>query len=155
MRYSIDSSALIEAWRRLYPIDVVPALWEGLDELIAAGDLRATEEVVHEVERKDDDLLGWINGRPALSVAIDTDIQHIVARILADHSRLLDTRKGRSGADPFVIALARQHGACVVTQEHPTASSSRPNIPDVCAILGIRTIDVLQLMREQRWVFRR
>ena len=56
MRYSIDTSAILEAWRRQYPPDVIPALWDGLDSLIRSGDLRATEEVLHELERKDDEV---------------------------------------------------------------------------------------------------
>jgi hypothetical protein len=40
------------------------------------------------------------------SLEIDDDVQEIVKEILRDHPRLVDTVKGRSGADPFVIALA-------------------------------------------------
>ncbi len=154
MRYSIDTSALLEAWRRHYPRDVMPALWEGLDRLIQSGDLRATEEVLHELERKDDDVYEWAKRRPMCFVEIDAAIQPVVQAILRDHNRLLDTRKSRSGADPFVIALAQVNRATVVTDERLTGSSARPNIPDVCAALGIRCINVLGLIREQGWVFR-
>ena len=45
--------------------------------------------------------------------------------------------------------------AKVVTNERPTNSVTRPNIPDVCADLGIGCINMLSLIREQRWVFDR
>ena len=90
-------------------MDVVPALWDSLDELIESGELRASEEVLHEVERKDDELQLWLAGRPSLCVPIDNEIQPIVSGILATHPKLLDTRRNRSGADPFVIALAKQN----------------------------------------------
>jgi hypothetical protein len=155
MRYSIDTSALIEAWHRAYPIDVVPALWDGFDELITSGALRATEEVVLEIERKEDALHEWIAARPRLSVAIDSAIQPVVKQVLTSHPKLLDTRKNRSGGDPFVIALGKITGCTVVTNERPTNSTARPNIPDVCAAYGVRYVNVLGLIREQGWVFYR
>lgn len=155
MLYSIDTSAFLEAWVRAYPIDVVPALWDSFADLIDSADLRASEEVAFEVGRKDDGLYEWLMARQALIVPIDGEIQPLVARVLDRHRRLLDTRKNRSGADPFVIALAMQNGATVVTNERPTHSAERPNIPDVCAAYGIRCISMLTLIREQRWVFHR
>ena len=49
MKYSIDTSSILEGWRRHYPLDVFPGLWDQLDSLIADGDLRSTEEVLHEL----------------------------------------------------------------------------------------------------------
>jgi hypothetical protein len=132
----------------------MPALWEGLESLIVSGDLRATEEVIHELERKDDDVFRWARTRGALSIEVDGAIQPVVQAILRDHKKLLDTRKNRSGADPFVIALAQLNGATVVTNERMTGSSDRPNIPDVCAALRIPCTNILGLIREQGWVFR-
>lgn len=37
MTYSVDTSALIEAWVRNQPPDVFPSVWLELDKLIAAG----------------------------------------------------------------------------------------------------------------------
>ena len=138
-----------------YPPDIFPALWEGLDDLIESGNLRATEEVFHELERKDDDVFKWTRERTNLFVEIDEAIQPVVRLILRDHRKLLDTRKSRSSADPFVIALAQLNGATVVTDERSTGSPNRPNIPDVCRALGLRSISMLELIREQGWVFRR
>ena len=80
---------------------------------------------------------------------MDTAIQVAVAAILANHQRLVDTRKNRSQADPFVIALAQLHGFAVVTGERPTGRPDRPHIPDVCTALNIRCISLLELFREQ------
>jgi hypothetical protein len=152
--YSIDTSSILTGWRRTYPPDVFPPLWEKLDDLIKKGDLIATEEVLHELERKDDEVYDWALGRRDMFIEIDDEIQVVVQQILRDHKKLLDTRKGRSGADSFVIALAKIRGCDVVTNEHPTNSPDRPHIPDVCRSLGIRTVTLLELIREQGWVFR-
>jgi hypothetical protein len=83
----------------------------------------------------------------------DEEIQRAVVRILANHEKLIDERKNRSGADPWVIAVAQVHGCAVLTGERPFRTPSRPNIPDVCIALGIRWLNMLQLFRDQRWVF--
>ena len=77
-----------------------------------------------------------------------------ITEILGKYERLLDTRKNRSGADPFVIALAVVERCAVLTEEGQSGTLAKPNIPDVCADMGIRCIDMVGLIREQRWVFR-
>jgi hypothetical protein len=60
--------------------------------------------------------------------------------------------KLRTSADPFVIALAKVEGWQIVTDEKPTTSLTRPNIPDVCKELGMTTIDILQVIKLEKWV---
>ncbi len=76
-----------------------------------------------------------------------------VATILAGYERLVDTRKNRSAADPFVIALAMANGCGVVTAEAATGKADRPNIPDVCTGVGIRCLGLLEFFRELGWRF--
>lgn len=68
------------------------------------------------------------NHKAALFVPIDEEQQQHVATILARYERLVDTRKNRSAADPFVIALAMAKGCTVVTAEAATGKADRPNI---------------------------
>jgi hypothetical protein len=154
LKYSVDTSALLDGWRRYYPPDVFPPVWEKIDELIEGEILVASEEVILELKRKDDDVYGWAKERSGMFVpSADKDIQIAVSRILADHKKLIDERKNRSGADPWVIAVAQVRECAVLTGEKPTGNPKRPNIPDVCSALGIRWINMLQLFREQHWVF--
>ena len=51
-----------------------------------------------------------------------------------------------------MIALARVNGLQIVTDEKPTGTLKRPNIPDVCTDLGVTTMDVLQLIKTEKWV---
>jgi len=112
MNYSVDTSSILDAWRRYYPPDIFPALWTNLDQLITSGSLRATDEVRIELERKDDEVLAWTAGRVGFFVELDNRIQRTVTNILSRHPKLLDTRSNRSGADPFVIALAQIENLC-------------------------------------------
>ncbi|MCW8985465.1 MAG: DUF4411 family protein [Thermoanaerobaculales bacterium] len=153
MRYSIDTSAILDGWIRYYPPDTFPGLWERMDELIAAGQLIATEEVLHELAKKDDDVHAWAKEREEMFIPIDDQIQPVVADILEQFEKLLDTRKNRSAADPFVIALAQIEDCTVVTGEKLTESLDRPNIPDVCRALDIPDFNLLQMMRNEGWKF--
>jgi Domain of unknown function (DUF4411) len=66
--------------------------------------------------------------------------------ILKTHGRLVDNKKHRSVADPWVIAHAQVEGAIVVTEEQESNGKS-PKIPDVCSALGILCIRTVELFR--------
>lgn len=65
------------------------------------------------------------------------------------YPRLVDTVKGRSGADPFVIALAksRQPPMTIVTEEMP----GKVKIPDVCLSEGINWCNLADLIEAEGW----
>lgn len=153
MTYSFDTSSIVHAWRRAYPPEVFPALWQRLDGLIGQGLLIASEEVLVELERLDDEPHAWARQRRAMFVPTDDAIQLAVQEILRNHRAFVDPARPRLGADPFVVALARVRGCTVVTQETPTGNPARLKIPDVCRVLGIGCINVLQFIQQQGWVF--
>lgn len=154
MRFSIDTSAILDGWTRHYPREAFPGLWRHLEEMIRSGDLRASEEVMYELEKKEDEAFAWASAQDNFFVPMDDKVQDAVSEILAAHPRLLDTRRGRSGADPFVIALARVRGCVVITGEHRSGSLERPKIPDVCHAIDVESISLLDLIRREGWVFR-
>lgn len=153
LKYSIDTSALVHAWHESYGPQAFPGFWERLDNLIGSGGLRATEEVLHELEKQDDAVLAWMKGRPGMVVSLDEAIQQVVSTILGRYPRLVDNRKGRSGADPFVIALAKISGATVVCQEIAVNNPEKPKIPDVCTGIGVHCITVHQMILGEGWRF--
>src|SRR5207253_2053711 len=115
MPYCVDTSAWLDGWRRHYPPDVFPTLWQRIEDQMTAGSIFSSEEVYVELAKKDDDLHKWIQARKQMLVAPDEAIQRRVAALLAVYPRLVDTLKGRSQADPFVIATAIEGRATVVT----------------------------------------
>ena len=153
MKYSIDTSALIEGWYRRFPPDIVPGFWDNLDELIQNGNLKATEEVLVELEKKHDVIHNWVKERENLFILIDEEIQFVVREILSNHKTLIDSRRNRSSADPFVIALAKINSSIVITEELPTQSDNRPHIPDVCHALNIEYVNLIDLSRIENWKF--
>jgi len=151
--YSVDSSALIHGWRRVYRPKNFASVWARFDALIDEGRLRSSIEVYNELEKKDDELFKWCKDRKEkMFVEIDDDIQGHVRRIMTAYPRLVDTSKGRSGADPFVIALAAAANPImtVVTEEHP----GKTKIPDVCKKEGIKFRNLADLIEQEGWKFK-
>ena len=152
--YCLDTSALLEAAVRSYPMDVFPTLWEHLDEMIAQGELLSPDEVLEELKKKDDALFAWAGQRPMLFYPLDSPLQLVVRdEILATFPRLVDSKKNRSQADPFVVGLAKMTGRIVVTSEKHSGTVENPKIPNVCDHFRIRCISLLQLIRDQGWNF--
>jgi adenylate kinase len=148
--YSVDSSALIHAWRRVYRPKNFGFVWDGFDSLIEEGRLRASIEVYNELEKKDDELFAWCKERKEkLFCEIDDDIQKVVREILRDHPRLVDTVKGRSGADPFVIALAETANPFMVVLTEETRGKIR--IPDVCDARRVKSQNLADMIEDEDW----
>ena len=153
MPYCVDTSGWLDGWQRHYPPDVFPTLWAKIDALITAGEIISSEEVYFELERKSDDLHDWVKGRKQMLVALDEAIQMRAVALLGEYPRLVDTLRGRSKADPFVVATAMERNAVVVTGEIISGNLEKPRIPDVCQVKAIRCINFLQMIRELKLTF--
>jgi predicted nucleic acid-binding protein len=151
MPYSIDTSAFLDAWVRNYPADVFPTIWQQMDRAARNGTLLASDEVLRELERKEDGAHAWVKARSEMLVGLDSEIEQHVRDIMRDYPRLVDTKKGRSVGDPFVIAVARVRNLTVITSENATGRRDVPRIPDVCGDLGIPWVRMLDFFREQQW----
>jgi len=151
MTYSLDTSGFLDAWVRHYPIDVFPTIWERLDGATKEGKLLASDEVMRELERKDDEASAWVKARPNMIVPFSAEIEAEVIKLMGRFPRLVDTKKGRSGGDPFVIAVAIVGRHTVISGENATGKPEAPRIPDVCKELHIPCIKMLDFFREQKW----
>ena len=107
------------------------------------------------MKKKDDEIFEWAKARKEIMFAdIDDDVQSEVVQIMQTFPKLVDTGKGKSGGDPFVIAqaLAANPHLVVVTQE-AGGSADKPRIPYVCDQLGVRHINLLTMIEEEDWTF--
>ena len=129
-------------------------IWEAIEDMIRAGQVRAVDEVKRELSRKSDEANAWSKRCPGLFVPLSREIQLATREILAKHPRLLGQGGGsRNGADPFVIALAHDRGGTVVTQETPR-NLNKPRIPDVCDDLDIPWMTLPEFVDDQGWSIR-
>ena len=154
--YCIDTSALVDLWRRRYPPDVFPSLWKKIEDLLSQGRLIAPREVLKDLEKyfdENDELLKWTKKHKGFFEDFDEEQQKQVKNILAKFNNLIDEKKTTSESDPFVIALAITKGWKVITSEKPTSPGGKPKIPDVCDKYGIKCIPLLEFFREQKWYF--
>lgn len=150
--YVIDTNALIDLWRRRYPRDVFPTLWQKLEELAASGELVAPQEVLNELQKQHDELHVWAK-RQRFFMDLDSEqIQH-VKDILKEFPSLIDEKKTVPDADPFVIALAMAKGWKVVSSENPAGTSARKRIPDVCIHYRVKCLTLLDFFRDRKWNF--
>jgi Domain of unknown function (DUF4411) len=153
--YVIDTSSLVESWWRRYPLDVAPDLWgEKLGALIADGRLIAPDEVLNELKGKDDELYAWLLDHKSMFVELGPELFEVTQQIInnPEFVGMMKNRPARNGADPFVVGLAHLRGYTVVTEEHDDGPT-KCKIPYVCRRLGVPCINVLGLIRAERWQF--
>lgn len=153
--FSFDSSSLIHAWNRAYRPANFPSFWKLLEAEIDAGVVVASVEVLNELSKKDDAVHGWCKRLAGqLCVEIDDEQQAHLQHVMGTYPRLVDTVKGKSGGDPFVIALARmRHGKVAVVSEEDFGRRDSPRIPDVCRAEGIRCCKLADFIEDRGWRF--
>ena len=132
----------------------LPGLPERMEALIAAGRLRSPRAVLDEI-RTGDDCYAWAKAQTDLFIEEATSVQRIVKKLMANHHNPAKPHKGINGADPFVIAVAKDGGAhwVVVSDEHPGSAESR-KIPFVCNHEKICCITFQEMMVREGWQFR-
>jgi len=149
--FSFDTSALIGAHNEVYRPATFPGLWRNLEAMIANGELFCSEEVLHELERQDDELLQWAKAQAGLFVAMDGAIEAAVKRVVAIPNAVKGTST-ENAADPFVVAVAIVRSATVVSREGP-GSAQRPKIPYLCGQLGVGHQSLEDFVTGQGWSF--
>lgn len=155
--YSFDTSAILDAWVRYYPIDTFVSLWENFANSVRQGNSFAIEQVQKELDKKDDGCLDWFKAQELVDiffVDLDTSIQTEVSQLLLQPiAQKLVSHASSIAADPFVIALARTRRLTVVTGEKATHNSNKPKMPDVCDHFQVDCIDILEFFRRENWRF--
>lgn len=149
--YSFDSSSLIHAWRRAYRPRNFVTFWRQMEQLVEEGRLKISIEVYGELSKKDDELFEWCKQRKdQIVVDIDDAVQTRMIELMASYPRLVDTASGKSGGDPWVIALAScgLPPSVVVTQE---TKSGKVRIPDVCDAESVPWCDLADFIEKEGW----
>jgi hypothetical protein len=152
--YCIDTSALIWAMKRTYPMDIAPAFWAKFSEAVKNGQIISTEAVLDEISKTDDDLYAWAKSQDGLFISISDDVAAQMPVVMKSCPNLIDPKRKRDEADPYVIAQAVVSRAVVVTQENPHGvNNAQINIPDACKILDLKSVNLLGMIRALGWKF--
>lgn len=142
---------------RFYPRDVFVSLEKQIESLVLGGRFRSAEMVLEEIKAMGTPgLHSWAKSRPALFVPLTPETLLEAASIERRFPDLLDPKSLHQSADAYVIALAKlTENGVVVTEETRAKEKRKPAkkfyIPDVCDELGVPCIDLIKLMRQEKW----
>ncbi|MCU0757425.1 MAG: DUF4411 family protein [Xanthomonadales bacterium] len=153
----LDSSSAIHAWEH-YPIRQFPRLWAWLAGIIGRGELRVPVVVMDEIGHKLPECREWLKTCGVQVLAVNDPILLDALRI----RRLLEIETYAAGVDEndlFIIALARAHGAELLTNESRQLTPNRKRcnwkIPSVCQLdeVAVPTLDFLAFLKRSGGVF--
>lgn len=151
--YCLDANVLIQAWQKYYSPKFCPDYWDVLIELGSKHLIFIPELVFEEITRTDDDLASWLKKNKIPIRKIDESVTRCLQEIYStnpNHKKLVDNIKGRSLADPWVIAHAINEEATVVTKEEKVTAlnSKKIKIPNVCENMHVRWINDFEFIDE-------
>lgn len=146
-KYIMDTCSFSELKYR-YSEDVFEGIWKQVLDEIEKGTIMSCEEVYEELEKQDDDFFARFSKYKYMFIDITDEIQEELITILKENEKILDLKKKKSGADPFVIATAKAYKCTVVTEERRNNSPKSEKIPNVCDAYGIKCITFLDMLRE-------
>ena len=157
--YSVDTNIYMDWWVRRYPEDVFPVIRTRIEGLITMGRWRAVQRVAEEIQHNGPPLLrAWAKAKAEQFHKQDAALIREANEISAKFPGMIDPNARHDEADRYVIALAKMNRWAVVTHETPAHSKKYAvrthYIPDVCSVLGVPCIDLLEVMRRERWVFK-
>jgi len=132
-----------------------------MEQLIKDGRLFAPEEVFKEIEF-DDEISAWVVQQKIMFKKIDGHLWTLASEVANRYPAIAKSGKFGPAADPFVIALARAENdqeskglfdeeceCAVVTEE----GGGIEKIPAVCAARHVLCINLVQLLKDEGWVF--
>ncbi len=151
MKYCLDASALIDLGERHYPerIKVFAPIWQHLYDGINSGDIISVDYVKIELKKKADK---WRDGflvkaSTMFIISEKIEIEYAAVVLEIESRNELNKNKHRerfmSGADPWVIALARSIGDCTVVSAE-TKSLADYGMGPVCNILGVDHMNLVE-----------
>jgi hypothetical protein len=135
--------------RRSYPKPEFESVWKFVEQLLSSGRILSIDEVYIELEQQDDEVFQWVSQWNGNFIPLDDAIQIKAREILSEFPTLIDLRKGKSGADPFLIAVAAVRGGTIVSEENRSGGPPKVKIPDVALSLDVTCIKFLNVLRQE------
>jgi uncharacterized protein DUF4411 len=149
--YSLDTSALMNAWNKHYQIDLLPSVWEHVDARLRDGTAVISMQVFEEIERKDDAFKEWTTERKELFTELTEEVIDLQTELINTYPGMLGPGD-RNMADPWVIALAQSYNpALKVVTEEGHGKVNFPKIPRVCESEGVEHCTFNSFLRGTGW----
>jgi hypothetical protein len=156
--YCIDTNIYLDWSVRRYPGDLFTTFTSKVENLIAAGKWQAPAQVEIEIGHVGTPgLKTWAKAQKRQFIAHDQALMTEANAVTTAYPGLIDPYARHDEADRYIIALAKLRGWTVVTHETPARSKKHAVrthfIPDVCRAMGVPCIDLLEVMRREKWSF--
>lgn len=158
-KYLFDSSVFIQAKNIHYQFAFCGGFW---DWVVAGHEKRlfySCKKVQAELNsgNDDDECKVWAKRLPSgffLTDTADSGVMKVYADIMkwaTSSAHYLPAAKaefaGVKEADPFLIAIAKEHGYTIVTQEQPNPQKkSKIPLPDAAGQFGVKTVYIYDLL---------
>lgn len=154
-QYCIDTSALIDLkpyWRETFP-----TLWQDIERLVAEKRLLAPVSVLGELadyQGSADVILRWARRHRSMFVALELEQQRLLRKYSSVLQQIVDPRKIKEDADPYVVVLAKVEGCAVIaSQRRRKELSQRMKIPDACDVLRINRLSLQEWFQKEQWQY--
>ena len=156
--YLVDSDVFITAKNLYYSFDLCPGFWQSVLHHHRRGRVFSVDRVRNELlaGHKAEDLVRWVRNEvpdtffvPVGTSAVVRAYQDVMLWVQR-HPRYFDHAKAKfaAGADGWLVAYARVHGAIVVTNEQSAPQSRKEvKLPDVCDQFGVRPSNTFTMLR--------
>jgi len=156
--FVVDSDIFITAKNLYYAFDICPGFWESLIHHHMKGRVFSIDRVRSELlaGRKTEDLVAWVKDKLPASFFLEVDTEAVASAYTEimmwaqRHPVYFDYAKAKfaTGADGWLVAYAKVHGAIVVTNEQPAPGSKKEiKLPDVCDRFGVKRENVFSMLR--------
>ncbi|MDP1636195.1 MAG: DUF4411 family protein [Gallionellaceae bacterium] len=158
-KYLIDANVFIQAKNLYYRFDFCEAFWAWLSKAHAAGLVFSIKKVRKELVGGDktDPVRVWAESLPDdffLDDAADPHVMQAYAKVMqwANASQHFSPQAKAEFAklkvaDPFLIAVARQYGYEIVSQEKSNpAAKKKIYLPDAADAFDVKTIFVYDML---------
>lgn len=159
-KYLIDANVFMQAANMYYRFDFCGGFWSWIKEAHAAGHVYSCRKVLSEIasgpKGEADPAHAWAKAMPAtffLNDAQDTAVMSQYQKVMNwaigskyNASAKADFAKA-TAADAFLIAIAKEYGYGIATQEKSNPNSMKKIfLPDAAAANGVPTVYVYDLL---------
>ena len=150
--YIVDTDVLLGFYDSL-PMNVYETQWKMLEQYINDGRIVICQAFFEEV-KKAEEFRNWLNKFKSLVVDCFQPKTLIEAKtIINNYPKLIDVSNPSDQADPYIIALAKINGYCVLTNEKYVENGKKTRIPFICKQLDVEYKNTRDFYIEEGWKF--
>jgi hypothetical protein len=136
-----------------YPRNIFSSMWNDLEKAIKSGQIVSPEAVKRELLVYDDEIAKWAKGTDGLFHDPTDEVLERVGKLMKSFPDLINHSSDRDQADPYVIAVAQEVGAIIVTEETSKRSNKKAKIPGVCKELNISCMNLFSMLESFGWKY--